>query len=84
MPDDSFYKETYHCPFSKAERLAAELMYERDVGTSFLASYLNGNLSRARVFVSKMRRKLDGTGWQITMNKGGGHMVGTYRLERAA
>lgn len=84
MPDASFYKETYHCPFSKQERLVAAMMSEYDVSTQFLATFLNGNLSRARVFVSKMRRKLDGTGWQITVNKGGGHMVGTYRLERAA
>lgn len=83
MQENSFYREVYYTPLSNNERFILERMLKNSVTSAEIASFLGTeDLSRARVVVSKIRRKLRGVGWKISMNEGGRRAVGTYRLER--
>jgi hypothetical protein len=83
VQENSFYSDLFHVPLSKKEKAVAEVLAATPCDSAWIACYLGTeDLSRARVFVSKLRRKLRGTRWRVTMNEGGRRSLATYKLER--
>lgn len=77
MPD--FYRDTYLCQLTVNQRRVATQLLDRPMSTELVGLMIGGaaedSLVNTRVFVSKMRRKLEGSGWTIAHNKGDGYMV---------
>lgn len=87
MSDNStFWRDTWHVPLSKRERRVLAILWEEGdvpVAGKFLAERCDFDFEphAVRVLVSKIRRKLAGTGWTITGNTGGAHgSFGVYNL----
>lgn len=85
---ENFYKDLFNVKLTQTQRSVLTDMYE--IGGSFsineIGRFAGGEAARwmptARVFVSKLRRALDGTGWGISTNKGGHGKPGSYSLTR--
>lgn len=84
----TFEEETYGLALTKTQRrVALTLLHEGPVSTQELGRLIGGaavdNFMVTRSWVSKLRRKLDGSGWTVPMNAAGGPSVtGAYWIER--
>lgn len=67
----SFYKDTYGLNTSRRERAVLDVLATTPTELHTLTLALETEPRTVRSLVSKLRRKLDGTGWTISSNAGG-------------
>lgn len=79
--DRNFYQDMFHLKLSQKEKEVLEELHDFEHTSQGMAAMLDTSLNGARVFMTRLRHKLDGTAWEIATNKGGGRTSGVYRLK---
>lgn len=84
---ENFYADLFNVKLTPTQRRVLTQMYEAGSPMSIeeVGGLIGGESANwpptARVFLSKLRRVLDGTGWGISTNKGGSRNPGAYCVE---
>lgn len=83
---ENFYQDLFNVKLTPTQRRVLTEMYEagspmsiEDVGNIVGGESANWPPT-ARVFLSKLRRVLDGTGWGVSTNRGGHGKPGAYSI----
>lgn len=84
----AFCVETYHLPLSRTERRVATQLVDHPLSNHAVGDMIGGkavgSAMTTRVFMSKLRRKLEGSGWTVSSNDGGGRITGIYAIVRTS
>lgn len=83
----NFHQATYELPLSQRQRRVVNTLHDSfGMSGNALGTLIGGkaasNPAAVRIFMSKLRSKMRGSGWTISSNGGGGHVFGVYAVIR--